>query len=144
MARTSIAAMASAAEVKTKPGGLYWKFLDDSKIAPIARGIGIVTLLSLGCRSSREEKPVTAAQLTGATFIVEALASTGAVREWEQPKSIVVDASFEGMSLEQQENACRALDVVRRTKGLKSGFDLRDATHHHKIGRYRNGTLDLK
>lgn len=47
MARTSIAAMASAAEVKTKPVGLYWNFLDDSKITPIVRGIGIVALLNI-------------------------------------------------------------------------------------------------
>ncbi len=47
MARTSITAMAPAAEVRQKPVGLYWNFLDDSKIAPIARGIGIVALVNI-------------------------------------------------------------------------------------------------
>src|SRR5512142_759098 len=47
MARTSIAAMAPASEVRTKPVGLYWNFLDDSKIAPITRGIVVVALFNI-------------------------------------------------------------------------------------------------
>ncbi len=30
-----------------QPVGLYWKILDDKKIAPIARGIGVLTLLNI-------------------------------------------------------------------------------------------------
>jgi heme exporter protein C len=34
-------------EAKTKAVGLYWRFLDDSTIAPIARGIGLVALVNI-------------------------------------------------------------------------------------------------
>ncbi len=48
MAQSRIAAAATdAAYDKTKPVGLYWKFLDDAKIAPIARVIGIVALANI-------------------------------------------------------------------------------------------------
>src|SRR5512143_414710 len=48
MAHTSIVTSSpSPAEARPKPVGLYWKFLDDSKIAPIARIIGIAALINI-------------------------------------------------------------------------------------------------
>jgi heme exporter protein C len=48
MARSTIATAATnAAYDKAKPVGLYWKFLDDARIAPIGRVIGIVALANI-------------------------------------------------------------------------------------------------
>lgn len=47
MARSTLAAATNAAYDKAKPVGLYWKFLDDTKIAPIGRMIGFVALANI-------------------------------------------------------------------------------------------------
>ena len=104
----------------------------------------VVPLVAFKFGHHKQEAPISAQQLAGARFVVEALASTGAIRDWDEQKGILVEASFEGMTPEQQLNACRALDVVRRSKGLKSGFEVREATGRHKVGRFRDGKLDLR
>ncbi len=48
MARTGFAAgILAAAEDKVKPVGLYWPFLDDAVITPIARVIGALALINI-------------------------------------------------------------------------------------------------
>jgi heme exporter protein C len=46
MARSGIVANLAAAE-NPKPVGLYWNFLDDTKIAPIARALGIIAIVNI-------------------------------------------------------------------------------------------------
>ncbi len=49
MARMSFAArIMPAAEDRAKPVGLYWQFLDDAVISPIAKVIGVLALLNIG------------------------------------------------------------------------------------------------
>ncbi len=47
MSQSQVAASRFAVEDKSELLGLYWKFLEDKKIAPIARGIGIIALLNI-------------------------------------------------------------------------------------------------
>lgn len=47
MSQSQVAASRFAVEDKAELLGLYWKFLEDKKIAPIARGIGIIALLNI-------------------------------------------------------------------------------------------------
>lgn len=47
MAGSGMAALATAAAEKPKPVGLYWKFLDDSVIGPIARIVGVIALFNI-------------------------------------------------------------------------------------------------
>ncbi|CAG0975125.1 Heme exporter protein C [Anaerolineae bacterium] len=47
MAHLRVAVANVAAEDKPELLGLYWKFLEDKKIAPIARGIGLIALLNI-------------------------------------------------------------------------------------------------
>ncbi len=49
MARTSIAGAMSvpAEEKKAKPVGLYWDLLEDGKIAPVARVVGILAIVNI-------------------------------------------------------------------------------------------------
>ncbi len=48
MTQSGIATAARTAAIdQPKPVGLYWKFLDNARIAPIARGIGIVALANI-------------------------------------------------------------------------------------------------
>lgn len=48
MARTSIVRTVPVpAEERPKPVGLYWKFLDDGKITPVARIIGILAIINI-------------------------------------------------------------------------------------------------
>ena len=47
MTQNEIAAATAAATDTPKPVGLYWKFLDDARIKPIARVVGSVALLNI-------------------------------------------------------------------------------------------------
>lgn len=47
MAHLRVAVANVAAEDKPELLGLYWKFLEDKKIAPIARAIGLIALLNI-------------------------------------------------------------------------------------------------
>ena len=48
MAQSGLAAAARTAAIdQPKPVGLYWKFLDNARIAPIARGIGVIALVNI-------------------------------------------------------------------------------------------------
>jgi hypothetical protein len=82
--------------------------------------------------------------VTAAEFITASLVASGAVGEWTQSGAVSVDAEFQRMSLEHRKNACQALDIVRQTKGLKSGFAIRDAASNRKIGRFTRGRLHMK
>ena len=48
MAQSGLAAAARTAAIdQPKPVGLYWKFLDNARITPIARGIGVIALINI-------------------------------------------------------------------------------------------------
>lgn len=47
MAQSRIATTVTEAAYKAKPVGLYWKFLDDAKIAPSARVIGVAAFANI-------------------------------------------------------------------------------------------------
>ncbi len=47
MARIEIAASQAAVQDRAEPVGLYWKLLDDRKIAPVARAVGVIALATI-------------------------------------------------------------------------------------------------